>query len=112
MKRSRAVHLIVIASAAAAIESCGAPPPRHCIDGNNVVIDERICENPDQYPPSHGYHWYYGGSSGSAPVGSRVFGGSSSAPGESAGTVTGVFGGAGDAASGGGHGSGGEGAGE
>jgi hypothetical protein len=95
VKRSSAVHLVVLASAVVTLEGCGN---RQCVDARNIVVDDRNCQT-----YSTGYHYYSGGS-GSAPVGS-----SADAPG----TTRGVFGSAGDSAAHGGGGSGdGAGAGE
>jgi hypothetical protein len=95
VKRSRAVHLVLLASAVAALEGCSH---QECVDRTNVVVDDRYCQG--QAPAgSYGYRWYNGGAGGYVPVGSSV---------SASGTSRGVFGGAGDAAIGGG----GEGAGE
>ena len=96
MKRSRAVPLVLLASAIAALEGCGK---EECVDENNVVVDDRYCQG--TLPPGpHGYRLYNGGAFGYVPVGSSVSASS---------TTRGVFGGAGDGA---GHGGDGAGAGE
>ena len=87
MKRSSAVHLVLLASAVVALEGCGN---RQCVDEHNIVVDDRNC----QTSSTTGYHYYSGGS-GSAAVGT-----SADAPG----TTRGVFGSAGESAA---HGSGG-----
>ena len=94
MKRSHAVNLILLTSAVAALEGCTR---QQCVDENRMVVDDRICQNPSAYPGFHGYRWYTTSYFNSAPVGSTA---------TPAGTVRGVFGGAGEAA---GHGSGGAG---
>jgi hypothetical protein len=96
VKRSSAVHLVLLVSASAALEGCGR---QQCIDRNNVVVDDRYCEG---HAPagSFGYRWYNSGSSGGVAVGTTVDPASV--------TVRGIFGAAGA------HGGGaaGEGAGE
>ena len=58
-----------------------------------MVVDDRICQNPSAYSGGgHGYRWYTTSYFNSAPVGSTA---------TPAGTVRGVFGGAGEAS---GHG--------
>jgi hypothetical protein len=89
VKRSRAVDLILLTSAVAALEGCNR---QQCVDENRMVVDDRICQNPSAYPGPHGYRWYSTSYFNSAPIGSRA---------TSFGTVRGVFGGAGEAA---GHG--------
>jgi hypothetical protein len=92
VKRSRAVNLILLTSAVAALEGCTR---QQCVDENRVVVDDRICQNPSAYAGGgHGYRWYTTSYFNSAAVGSRA---------TDAGTVHGVFGGAGEAA---GHGGG------
>ena len=100
MKRSRKIDLVLLLSAAAALSDCGRTD-RRCVDRDNIVTDPSNCANssPDSY------HWYYGGTSGSTPVGAHVTGGSTD---PSSATTRGVFGGEGAAHAGGG----GEGAGE
>jgi hypothetical protein len=98
VKRSRAVKLILLTSAVAGLEGCTR---QQCVDERKIVVDDKICQNPYAYPELHGYRWYTTSYFNSAPIGSRA-----TAP---DGTVSGVFGGAGDAA---GHGGSGDGAGE
>ena len=91
MKRSNAVQLVLLVSAAGALEGCGR---QQCIDRNNVVVDDAYCEG--QAPAgSFGYRWYNSGASSGVAVGTTVD--------PASGTTRGVFGAAGDAA--GGHGS-------
>jgi hypothetical protein len=99
VKRSSAVHLVLLVSATAALEGCGR---QQCIDRNNVVVDDRNCEG--QAPAgSVGYRWFNSGSSSGVAVGTTVD--------PASGTARGIFGAAGEAE--GGHGGGsGEGAGE
>jgi hypothetical protein len=87
VKRSSAVHLVVLASAVVALEGCGN---RQCVDQHNIVVDDSNCHQTS----SAGYHYYSGGS-GSAAVGTSA---------DAQGTAHGVFGGAGESAA---HGSGG-----
>ena len=106
MKRSRKVELILVAAAAAALNNCDQGQ-RRCVDKNNIVSDPANCQNSST---GH-FHWYYGGNSGSAPIGAQVSGGST----DPSASTRGVFGGEGEAHGAGGdaagHG-GGEGAGE
>jgi hypothetical protein len=97
VKRSRAVNLVLLTSAVAALEGCTR---QQCVDENKMVVDDRICQHPSAYPGAHGYRWYTTDYFNSAPVGRRA---------PTVGTVSGVFGSAGDAA---GHGGSGDGAGE
>lgn len=87
---------MLLTSAVAALEGCTR---QQCVDEKRVVVDDRICQNPYAYPGLHGYRWYTTDFFNSASIGSRA---------TPVGTVTGVFGGAGDAA---GHGGGGDSAG-
>jgi hypothetical protein len=116
MKRSRAIQLTLVTSMASLLVSCDNRPARYCVDNNQVVTDDKYCEDPSA--SHYGYRWYYGGSHGPVANGTHLTGGSYSAPsrgfttpsGESGEVSTrGVIGSAGEAASGG-HG--GEGAGE
>jgi hypothetical protein len=95
VKRSRAVNLILLTSAVAALEGCSR---QQCVDENRIVVDDRICQHPSAYSGVHGYRWYSSSYFNSAPIGSRA---------TPAGTVRGVFGSAGEA-HGGGHGGAGE----
>jgi hypothetical protein len=87
MKRSRAVQLILLASATA---GCAR---RQCVDERDIVVADRYCQQP-YIPTGHGYRYYSGGFfSSNTPVGSSV---------RSSGTMRGVFGGAGEGAHAGG----------
>jgi hypothetical protein len=90
VKRSRAIQLVLLASTAA-VEGCGR---RQCVDERDIVVEDRYCQQP-YLATGHGYRFYNGGFFGSSPVGSSL---------RSSGTVRGVFGGAGEAAHGGGGG--------
>jgi hypothetical protein len=79
VKRSRAVHLVLLVSTAVAFENCGHG---QCVDAHNIVVDDKYCHSS---PAS--YH-YFSGRSGSVPIGSSV---------DPAGTTRGVFGAAGEA---------------
>jgi len=110
LKRSRTVELFLVVSAAAVLTDCSPDTAsvRRCVDENNTVVDSQNCRVSQGQP----YHWYYGGSSGYAPIGTRVSGGSIS-PGAGSGeaessTAHGVFGAAGEAHGGGGGEGGGE----
>ena len=88
MRRSHLVGIALLGVYVAALESCAR---RECVDQNNVVVDDRFCQG-QSVPDYRWFHTYssYGG------IGTRVD--------PSSGTVRGVFGGAGEAASG--HGAG------
>jgi hypothetical protein len=92
VKKSRAVELILLASAAA---GCGR---RQCVDERDIVVEDRYCQPPYPGGGAHGYRFYNGGFFGSStPVGSSV---------RNSGTIRGVFGGSGEAAHGAGGGAG------
>jgi len=115
MKRSSAVSVVLVTTAAAAMTACKEKPTRYCVGVNNQVVDDRECQD-DRRPYGGAHHWYYGGARGALAPGTRLSGGSTaepaggfSTPSES-GTARGVFGAAGESASGhsgGGHGGGG-----
>jgi hypothetical protein len=88
VKRSHLVGIALLGVFVAALERCGGR--RECIDQNNVVVDDGLCQN-----HAGGYRWFYTYSSGNTYVGSHVN--------PSSGTDRGVFGSTGDAA---GHGGG------
>jgi hypothetical protein len=89
VKRSKEVKLGLLSSTAAILIGCGPGQHRQCVDQNQVVVDDRYCQQPNSYP----YRWYYySGGRMYATQGSRATGGSFSAP-ASSGTVRGVFGG-------------------
>jgi len=120
MKRSTQVAAPLLAAAAMAmLAGCKQPEMQRCVDENNKVVDDSFCHQTGQQqrPDGHGgfifvpmpYHYYYGGYGGYG-LGSVVGGGSyTPAPGHSYSTT--ARGGFGSSFSGG-HGSGGEGAGE
>ncbi len=66
------------------VSACSEPPvmaPRRCVDNQNRVIDENVCEA-DQRLPGYGspgfvyyHHWYYGGEPGYIPYGVYINGG-------------------------------------
>jgi hypothetical protein len=88
VKRSGAVHLVLLASAAVTLEGCRK---QECVDENNVVVDYSYCQGSLPPQASHGYRWYSPGLFGYYPIGSTVNG---------SGTTRGVFGAAGDGAHG------------
>jgi hypothetical protein len=98
MKRSSAVQIGLLATLAATLVSCSRNTAQRCVDSQNIVVDERYCRDSvsSGYTP---YHWYYGGTRGYAPIGSRMSGGSTVAP--SPGTSRGIFGGTGSSHGGG-----------
>jgi hypothetical protein len=101
MRRSREVKLGLVSATAALLIGCGQGQYRQCVDQNQVVVNDRYCQQPTPYP----YRWYYysRGSRMYAPSGGHATGGSYSAP-ASSGTTRGVFGGTAE-----GHGAGGAG---
>lgn len=104
LKRSKTIQLGLVCTVAAGLLACDDRPTRYCVDGNDQVQDELNCA------PGHAGHWYYG--HGGYTTGARVSGGSTTVPSEGfstpSGTVRGGIGEAGEAASSGGHGGGGE----
>lgn len=90
MKKSYIVGLTLLGVYVVALEQCSRN--QQCLDQNNVVVDDRSCQQ-----TSTGYHWFYTHSSPGA-IGTHID--------PSSGTTRGIFGGAGDAA--GSHGGGGE----
>ena len=121
MKRSTQVAAPLLAAAAMAmLVGCHKTEMQRCVDENNKVVDDNFCHQTGQQqrPDGHGgfvfipmpYHYYYGGYGGYG-LGSVVGGGGyAPTPGKSYSTT--ARGGFGSSFSSGGHGSGGEGAGE
>ena len=76
MRRSREVHLTLLASVALSLTACRSEH-RDCVDAQNRKLPDQACE---AAPWTTGYvpgaHFWYGGSSGGR-VGDSVFGGSS-----------------------------------
>lgn len=116
MKRSRAIQLTLVTSMASLLISCENRPIRYCVDESQNVADDKNCEDANSHgAPYHLYHWYYGGSRGPVSNGTHLSGGSTVAPSDGfisrsaasgGASERGVFGDAGEAASGG-HGEGG-----
>lgn len=118
MRRSLQVRIAFMSAfALIATQGCGDSTYQHCVDENGVVVDDRSCQPADGGPARSGsthpsyYRWWYGGHT---DVGSRVSGGSYTAPAHGSGSVSrassvsrGVFGTPGGHGSGGGHGHGG-----
>jgi hypothetical protein len=101
MRKSREVPLTLLAAVALASIGC-QDDPRHCVDAQNHLMPDSLCEQKQNSGGGVGYHYVSGGSSG-GHVGDTVVGASES------GVTRGGFG-HGDGGDGG-HG-GGEGAGE
>jgi hypothetical protein len=87
-RKSHSVELTVLKAFAATITtamSLGACHSsdryaRHCIDANGVAVADSLCDERRAQPAGYyPYHWYYGGY-GYRGIGSRVRGGSFSAP--------------------------------
>jgi hypothetical protein len=74
MKRSRLVRVTIVATLGITlgplVASCGGkenPPSQalHCVDANNVVVEERLCDDDGSGTGSPGgYAWWYGGTGG------------------------------------------------
>jgi hypothetical protein len=127
VKRSTQVAAPLLAAAALSIlTGCRKPEMQRCVDENNKVVDDSLCNNQpnaqQQYQHPGGsiipfiplYHYYYGGWGGYG-LGTLVGGGSTTPdPSRSYTTRSGVTtrGGFGRSMSSGSHSSGGEGAGE
>jgi hypothetical protein len=102
MRRSTQVAAPLLAATALSILTGCHREMQRCVDENNNVVDDSLCNNqpnqPQQRPDGHGgfipffpYHYYYGGWGGYA-IGSQVGGGSySPTPGRSY-TTRGGFG--------------------
>jgi hypothetical protein len=109
VKRSRSIQLTIVTSLASALISCEQRVTRYCVDQNQRVVDDKLCEQSQPNPGLPYYRWYYGGARGSVPLGTHLSGGSYFAPARGFvtpaeadnGTVRGIFGRAGAAASGG-----------
>lgn len=109
MKRSRSIQLTIVTSLASALVGCGDRATRYCVDQGQRVVDEKRCDQDQSDPSDHYYRWYYGGAYGHVPFGTRLTGGSYSRPlggfvtpaEADHGSVRGIFGHAGAAASGG-----------
>src|SRR5438874_2110677 len=85
MKKSRRVVLsflgsmaMAIAPIAAACAGHASSQVLHCVDSNNIVVQEGNCDETTPRAGGSGgpglYHWYYGGH-GYVPTGSRITGG-------------------------------------
>jgi hypothetical protein len=72
MRRSREVHLSLLASLAVSLTAC-TPEHRDCVDGQGRKLDDSVCRAPAAVG---GAHYIYGGSSG-GHTGDYVIGGSS-----------------------------------
>jgi hypothetical protein len=59
MRKSREVPLTLLAAAALASVGCH-DQPRHCVDAQNHLLPDSVC----QVNPASGGHFVYGGSSG------------------------------------------------
>jgi hypothetical protein len=115
MKRSTQVAAPLLAAAALAMTAgCRKPDMQRCVDENNHVVADNLCNGqPQQRPDGHGgfiflpnpYRFYYGGYGGYGLGSVVVGGGYTPAPGRSysTGTSRGGFGGS---MSGGGEGAG------
>jgi hypothetical protein len=93
VKRSRAVQLVLLASAAATLEGCAR---KQCVDENGTVVDVGYCQGTLPPQPLHGYRWYTS-FVGYRPLGSNI---------REEGTIRGIFGGAGEGVHGGESGAG------
>jgi hypothetical protein len=64
-RRSKTVEIgFVSFVAAAALAGCNEGQAYHrdwqqCVDSNNVVVEDRLCDPEQQHSGSHYYHWLY-----------------------------------------------------
>ncbi len=104
-RKSKLVKIELLSSVAAAciaLSGCTSSKgpaeswDRVCVDNGSVVSDSRKCQDEQNIQPHPGYvpfyHWYYmasrPGVAGYYPIGSRVSGGSFSAPASHGSNVT------------------------
>jgi len=111
MKRSLHVSAPLLAAAALALTTgCRKPQMQRCVDEQNKVVDDSLCNNPQlTHSPTGGYfpmyRYYYGGG-GSYAIGTPVTGGSYTAVSGATYATSTSRGGFGSGDSGGGHGGG------
>jgi len=80
MKKSASVPLTILASVAAlATAGCSRRTEmQRCVDQQQRVVDDRLCDQQQRARPYYGpyvpYHWWYGGASGGR-FGDTVVGG-------------------------------------
>jgi len=83
MKRSLQVSAPLLAATALALSSgCRKPEMQRCVDEQNRVVADSLCQNPAAQQPAHAptggyfpiYRYYYGGSGG-YDLGTPVSGG-------------------------------------
>ena len=73
MRRSREVHLTLLASLAVTLTAC-TPEHKDCVDAQGRILPDSACQ---ASRPAGGIHYIYGGSSG-GHIGDYVVGGSTS----------------------------------
>ncbi|HEY3704264.1 MAG TPA: hypothetical protein VGL22_04335 [Terracidiphilus sp.] len=73
MRKSREIHLTLLASLAVTLTAC-TPEPKDCVDAQSRKLPDSACQASSRYG---GAHYIYGGSSG-GHSGDYVIGGSSS----------------------------------
>jgi len=61
MRRSREVHLTLLAAIALSMTACEEKTP-HCVDSQNRLLPDSNCQTTS--PVTTGAHYVYGGSSG------------------------------------------------
>ena len=94
MRKSREVHVTLLASLAMLVSGCrDVPESRNCVDAQGHIVPDSHCGSS---VPGTQYHFIYGGSSG-GHVGDTVYGGSAT---PSDGVSRGGFGGHGGDAGG------------
>ncbi len=74
MKKSAQVSLIFLSSFAAAVmNGCDSNDggdwveAKRCVDNNNVVVEDRMCDEPSGRSGGHGSHFFYYGGRGYYP---------------------------------------------
>ena len=100
MKRSTHVAAPLLASAALfMLAGCRQPQMKRCVDQNNVVVADSLCEkqpgqqnNNNYYHPGGLFRWYYGGMGGYSPGATVSGGGYAPVSGASYSTSRGGFG--------------------
>lgn len=75
-KKTSKIVLGLLASVSLMMIGCGSKEMQHCADKNNVVVDDKRCEDEEQRRVRGGvgympyYHWMY--ASQHHPMGSRI----------------------------------------
>jgi hypothetical protein len=77
LKRSKTVHLGLVAAFATAFTGCGEEETAYCVDENDQVVENNLCGDEDS-GGDRNHFWVFGGAvvGGKAVKGARVSGGS------------------------------------